>query len=75
MVLDLPQQLESALAEHADRRGVSPAALARDILERHLLQTAAPVALDDWERGLLAAARDCGVSLTDADLSSDGVYD
>lgn len=30
---------------------------------------------DDWERGLLAAARDCGVSLPDEALSSDGLYD
>lgn len=31
--------------------------------------------VDEWERGLLEAARNCGVSLSDADLSSDGLYD
>lgn len=75
MILTVPPQLESALAEQANRRGVAPAALALDILRRHLLRTAPPTPIDDWERGLLAAARDCGVSLPDAALSSDGLYD
>lgn len=75
MVLTVPPQLESALAEQAGRRGLAPDALALDILRRHLLPASPPAPIDDWERGLLAAARDCGVSLPDAALSSDGLYD
>lgn len=30
---------------------------------------------DDWERRLLAVATDCGVSLSNEVLSSDGLYD
>jgi predicted DNA-binding antitoxin AbrB/MazE fold protein len=30
---------------------------------------------DEWERGLLAAARDCGVSLSNEAVSSEGLYD
>lgn len=75
MVLTLPPQLESALAEQARRRGVAPEALAVDVLRRHLLPAAPPVPADEWERRLFAAAVDCGVSVPDAALSSDGLYD
>ena len=30
---------------------------------------------DDWERLLLSVARDCGVSLSNEALSSEGLYD
>ena len=30
---------------------------------------------DDWERGLLGAAKNCGVSLPNWAVSSDGLYD
>jgi hypothetical protein len=30
---------------------------------------------DEWERRLLSAASDCGVSLPNSALSSDGLYD
>lgn len=30
---------------------------------------------DEWERGLLEAARDCGVSLPNSALSSEGLYE
>ena len=30
---------------------------------------------DDWERRLRAIAKDCGVSLTDEQASSEGYYD
>jgi hypothetical protein len=75
MVITLPPQLESALAAQARRRGVAPEDLALDVLRRHLLPVAPPVPADEWERGLLAAARDCGVSLPDSALSSEGLYD
>ena len=75
MVLALPPQLESALAEQARLRGVAPDALAVEVLRRHLLPTTPPGPADEWERRLFAAAVDCGVSVPDATLSSDGLYD
>jgi len=30
---------------------------------------------DEWERGLLAAASDCGVSLSNEAVSSEGLYE
>lgn len=75
MVITLPPQLESALADHARRRGVAPEALALDVLRRHLLPIAPPVPIDDWERRLFALATDCGVSIPDEALSSDGLYE
>jgi hypothetical protein len=75
MVLTLPPQLKSALAAQARQRGVAPEALAVEVLSRHLLPAAPPVPADEWERRLFAAAVDCGVSVPDSALSSDGLYE
>jgi hypothetical protein len=75
MVLTLPPQLESALAEHARRQGIAPEILALDLLRRHLLSVAQPAPTDEWERRLFGAAIDCGISVPDAAMSSDGLYE
>ncbi|MGL4464981.1 MAG: hypothetical protein ACRC1K_22745 [Planctomycetia bacterium] len=75
MILAIPPRLESALTEQARERGVTAEELVLNILQQHLIPVAPPIPADDWERGLLAAARDCGVSLPDSALSSDGLYD
>jgi hypothetical protein len=75
MVITLPPQLESALTTQARQRGIAPEALALDVLRRQLLPAAPPVPADEWERKLFAAAVDCGVSVPDAALSSDGLYE
>lgn len=75
MVITLPPQLEAALSAQARQRGVAPEALALDVLRRQLLPAAPPVPADEWERRLFAAAVDCGVSVPDAALSSDGLYE
>jgi hypothetical protein len=75
MVITLPPQLESVLSAQARRRGVTPQDLALDVLRRHLLPVSPPVPADEWERQLFGAAVDCGVSVPDAALSSDGLYD
>ncbi len=75
MVITLPPRLESALASLARRRGVAPEALALEVLGQRLLPATPPVPADDWERRLFAAAVDCGVSVPDAALSSDGLYE
>lgn len=76
MVITLGPDLEAALDEVAHTQGVAPETLALDALRERFL--AAAVRLqprDEWERGLLNAARDCGVSLPDSALSSEALYD
>ena len=68
-------KLEAALKEQANRKGVAPEELALDFLRERLLATAPLEPRDEWERGLLAAARPCGVSHSNEDLSSEGLYD
>jgi hypothetical protein len=75
MVITLDAELEIALNELARQRGVAPEVLAISVLRERLLATAALQPRDEWERGLLAVARDCGVSLPDSALSSEALYD
>jgi hypothetical protein len=76
MVLNLSPELEAALNEAAKRYGLAPDGLVLSILHERLL--GAPPLLeprDDWERRLRAAAINCGVSLSNEALSSEGLYD
>lgn len=76
MVITLGPDLEAALNDLARKQGTTPEELALKVLRERFLGTA--VALeprDEWERGLLAAARDWGVSLSNEALSSEGLYD
>jgi hypothetical protein len=76
MVINLTQKLEAVLSEQARKRGVAPETLALDALRERFLPTAPPVEpRDDWERTLFGAAIDCGVSVPDSALSSDGLYE
>ncbi len=76
MVIKLTPQLEAALSEQARRRGVAPEILALDTLRERFLPTVPLVEpQDDWERRLFGAAIDCGVSVPDSALSSDGLYE
>jgi hypothetical protein len=75
VVITLPTQLETVLAAQARQRGVSPEALALELLRRQLIQISPPVPVDEWERRLFGAALDCGVSVSNDALSSDGLYD
>ena len=76
MVIRPTPQLEAALSELSRRRGVAPEILALDALrERFLPNVPAVEPRDDWERNLFGAAVDCGVSVPDSALSSDGLYD
>ncbi|MDZ4684624.1 MAG: hypothetical protein SH850_05995 [Planctomycetaceae bacterium] len=76
MVINLTPQLETALNEQAQRRGVTPEALALEALRERFGPRPLPFEpQDEWERQLLAIAIDCGVSLPDTALSSDGLYD
>jgi len=76
MVISLGPDLEAALSDVAQTQGVAPETLALDALrERFLAGAVGLQPRDEWERGLLNAARDCGVSLPDSALSSEGLYD
>lgn len=76
MVVTLGLELEAALNEAARRQGVAPEALALNVLRERFLTTAASLKpRDEWERGLLEGARPWGVSLPDAALSSEELYD
>ena len=76
MVITLSPDLEAVLNEQAKARGVAPEALAVSALRERFLGGASLLEpRDNWERGLRSVARDCGVSLTDWDLSSEGLYD
>lgn len=76
MEIALGPELETALTELARRRGVSPEALALNALRERFLDPEPQVTpQDEWERRLLGAASDCGMSLPDSALSSEGIYE
>jgi hypothetical protein len=76
MVITLDSVLEAALKEKAGQRGVAPEVLALDALrERFLGAAALSEPKDDWERRLRGLAKDCGVSIPDWALTSEGLYE
>jgi len=75
MVITLTPELEAALKEKSRQQGVAPEDLAVKALQERFLSSPDRLPRDEWERGLLAAARHCGVSLPDSALSSEGIYD
>ena len=76
MVINLGPELTTALTEQARRRGVLPEELALTALRDRFLPSESPIKpQDDWERSLFGAAIDCGVSVPDSALSSDGLYE
>lgn len=76
MVIQLSPDLEAALNESARRQGVAPDDLARRVLrERFLAPRRELASQDEWERLVLGLATDCGVSLPDAAVSSEGLYE
>ena len=64
MVITLDGDLEARLIELARRQGVAPESLALNVLRERFLANAALQPRDEWERRLLGAATDCGVSLS-----------
>jgi hypothetical protein len=74
-VITLDPELEAALNEAARQQGTAPEDLALGALRARFVIPAAMQPRDEWERGLLAAARDCGVSLSDSALSREEMYD
>ena len=75
MVITINSDLEGALNTAAKRQGVTPQELATTTLRERFLRPLPYEPRDEWERGLLAAAIDCGVSLSNEAVSSEGLYD
>ncbi len=72
MVIDLSPELEGALRAEAERRGLTPEALARETLRMRFPAPIVP--RDDWERRVLALGKDYGVSLPPSALTSEEMY-
>lgn len=72
MTIVLSPALETALRAAASRQGVQPEELAVTELEQRFLP---PDPRDEWERRLRSIGVDCGVSLSDEAVSSEGLYD
>ena len=76
MVITIGKELEAALSDAARRQGVAPEDLALNVLRERFLTMAVPLKpRDEWERGLLEAARPWGISLPDTAVSSEALYD
>ena len=76
MVITVGPDLEAALIDLARKQGVAPEALALQALrERFLAPALVAPPRDEWERRLRSAATDCGVSLSNGAVSSEGLYD
>jgi hypothetical protein len=75
MVITIDSDLEMALKERAQRQGVAPEALALKALRDQFLAPAPTESQDEWVRRLRSLATDCGVSLSDAAVSSEGIYE
>ncbi|MCY2944991.1 MAG: hypothetical protein NT142_10745 [Planctomycetota bacterium] len=75
MVVTLDPKLEAALKEQAKRQGLALEDWVLRVLREQLIVAALPETRDEWERGLLKAARPWGVSLPNASLTSEELYD
>lgn len=72
----LPTDLERVAIEKAMRAGKSPQDFVLAILRHSLLSPSmTPAAEQEWHQKLTTVSVDCGTSLSDDALSSDGLYD
>jgi hypothetical protein len=75
MIITLDPELESALDGAARLQGIAPETLVINALRERFLTLRALEPQDEWERGLLEAAQDCGVSLPNSAVSSEALYE
>ncbi len=79
MTLTLTPDIEKELTEEAQRRGTTPERLALERLRANGAATGKPSPglepRDEWDRLLATATSNCGVSLSDEAVSSEGIYD
>jgi hypothetical protein len=76
MVITVTPDVAAALNDAARDQGVAPEVLAMNALRERFLDRASKVQpRDEWGRDLLAAASDCGVSLSNEAVGSEGLYE
>jgi hypothetical protein len=75
MTITVGPELEAALKEEARKQGIAPQVLALSALHQRFHVPGLEEPRDDWERRLREAATDCGVSLSDEAVSSEGIYE
>ena len=76
MVINIGPELEAALKDAANLTGVTPEEVALSALRERFLGRGLPLEpQDDWEWLLHSAASDCGVSLSNEAVSSEGIYE
>jgi hypothetical protein len=75
MVITIGPELEAVLNDLARRQGIAPEELALNALRERFLAKDPLEPRDEWERHLLSLAKDCGVSLSNWAVSSEGIYD
>jgi hypothetical protein len=78
MTITLTPDIEQMLTQEAEKTGMTPEALALAKLRAPApidYRATLPPPRDDWERQLRSIAVDCGVSLTDEQVSRDSLYD
>lgn len=77
MTFTISPELEAAVRERARRQGITAQDLIESLLREKLTEPSPPPIepRDEWERRLLAIGRDCGVSLPNSAVSSEGLYD
>lgn len=76
MAITLPAELENAVTNEAQKKGTTAEKVVLDALREKFAPRKLPFEpRDEWERGLLNMAVDCGVSLTDEQVSSEGLYE
>ena len=76
MVLQLNPELEAALIDQARHRKIAPEVLAVETLrERFQNAAASSPSKDEWEQRLRGLAKNCGVSLSNSAVGSEGIYE
>ena len=80
MTIALTPDLEQKLARKAQELGTTPENFVLSKIQEEFApptgyRDALPPPRDDWERELRSIAVDCGVSLTDEQVSRDSLYD
>ena len=80
MKIPLTPDLEQAIARKAQQENTTPEAIVMEaICEKLGLDPAALQKIldprDEWEKRLQRLGTRCGVSMSDEDLSSEGLYD
>ena len=80
MTLALAPDIETLVTETAQERGTTPGEFIDHFLRENLMPKQRQaineiVPRDDWEERILKLGTDCGVSLSNEAVSSEGIYD